>query len=148
MHDHSQPAHPAHVQIMSNPNRARGGYINGRGGHLPAPMSQVVANGHGRGGSVSGSVNHVNGRGVLPTPPNQVNGRGNVSHYAASDSTAESAPTTNSIGSFRGGSRGRGYGAVRGRGGFNLHANGFHPRGAPRGGMRGRGRASFSPVVS
>ncbi|KAF9444685.1 hypothetical protein P691DRAFT_324547 [Macrolepiota fuliginosa MF-IS2] len=142
IYDRSQSTPLAPVQIISNPNRTRGGYVNGRGGH--PSMSQVVANGHGRGGSSSGSTNHVNGRGG---PPNhQMNGRGASSSYAPSDSTVESTPTSSGTGFSRGGPRGRGYGPARGRG-FVSPVNGFVSRGAPRGGMRGRGRGSFSPVV-
>ncbi|KAJ3572931.1 hypothetical protein NP233_g2767 [Leucocoprinus birnbaumii] len=97
----SQPAGTAHgIQIMSNPNRARGGFVNGRGGHSQVPMNQVVANGPNRG--------HVNGggRGGYPSS-SHVNGHNNNAGQSDADTTDESA-TYNSPSYFRGGGRGRG----------------------------------------
>lgn len=135
---HTGPS--GHVQIMSNPNRARGGhYVNGRGGH---PTNVIVARGRGGGGggSVSGSQTHVNGAGrssqtpISPTSSSQVNGHGNASSHVTSDSAAETMTP------FRG--RGRGF-MTRGRGSF---PNSY--RGGSRGSMRGRGRGSFTPILS
>lgn len=138
-HLHSHPVPPASVQIMSNPNRARGGHVNGRG-HPSIPANQVVANGYGRPGHPSSPANHVNGRGRGHTGPlSQANAHNHhAENQASAEVVVEPVPAITQ-GPFRG--RGRG----RGRGGF---VNGFVARGGPRGAMRGRGRGSFSPVVS
>jgi hypothetical protein len=124
---------------MSNPNRARGGYNNGRGGHHPASMNQVVANGQARGGA-----SHANGsgRGRYPNvnSSSQVHGH-NSARINSEIDVADDPAATVTPGTFRGGLRVRGYVPTRGRGAF-------FPRGGLRGGMRGRGRGSFSQVAS
>jgi len=127
----------ANVKIMSNPNRAKGSHVNGRGaggGHLPAPMNHVVANGRVNGPAANHAVNG-HGRGYAhvqhPGPTTNMNPPG---------PEAIAAPATNGI---RGG-------VPRGRGGMNGPrgrgiVNGFYPRAAPRGGglRGGRGRGSL-----
>jgi hypothetical protein len=103
-------------------------------------MNQVVANGtqnrQNRGGYTN--AGHMNGGG---RGRHQTNEHMNASSQSDVD-TAGELGTTVGPGSFRGsGSRGRGYGPIRGRGGF-FPPNGF-ARGGPRGGMRGRGRGSY-----
>jgi len=115
---------PAHVHIMSNPNRGgRGGYPNGRG--APPSHAQTLAN-HGTGSEVvppGTAAQQTNG--VHVVPPAVGGGRG----FLRGGRGGGSAP----------GFRGRGFApnGDRGRGG------------PPRGGFRGRGRGSFTaPLAS
>jgi len=127
-HTFSQSVGPLH--IMSNPNRVMGGHNNGRGGHPSASANQAVPNATLRGRSAF--MVHGNG-----------SGRGGYS------STSPVNGHTNSLGQedtspmathYRGGFGRRGFGSLRGRGVYNLHANDV-ARGGLRGGVRGRARA-------
>ncbi|KAG6877497.1 hypothetical protein C0993_006599 [Termitomyces sp. T159_Od127] len=115
----------APIQIMSNPNRGRGGYVNGRGSHhstsapapAPSPPTANQAEDQQPGSQASGSVH---------THANNVHGhRGR--------------------GFVRGGGRGFIPG-FRGRGGFGHSFD--RGRGVPRGGFRGRGRGVTAPLPS
>lgn len=136
---HAGPA--GHVQIMNNPNRARGSHhANGRGGHPghpTIPANVITARGRG-GGAVSGSQTRMNGSGrssqtpTSPTSSSRVNGYSNASSHISSDPAAETTTP----------SRGRGRG-------FMPRGRGFIPspyRGGSSG--RGRGRGSFTPIPS
>ncbi|KAH0584878.1 hypothetical protein H2248_008156 [Termitomyces sp. 'cryptogamus'] len=114
------------IQIMSNPNRGRGRFVNGRGSHhhqTPAPA---------------------------PVPPavNQVEEQQTVSQASQSQAghtNANNVHVHRGRGFVRGGGRGFIHG-FRGRGG---HAHAFdRGRGAPRGGFRGRGRGVTAPLPS
>ncbi|XP_006459675.1 hypothetical protein AGABI2DRAFT_184268 [Agaricus bisporus var. bisporus H97] len=139
LQSHAGPA--GHVQIMNNPNRARGSHhANGRGGHPghpTIPANVIAARGRG-GGAVSGSQTRMNGSGrssqtpTSPTSSSRVNGYSNASSHISSDPAAETTTP----------SRGRGRG-------FMPRGRGFIPspyRGGSSG--RGRGRGSFTPIPS
>ncbi|KAG6873483.1 hypothetical protein C0995_015186 [Termitomyces sp. Mi166 len=110
----------APIQIMSNPNRGRGGYMNGRGSHQ-TPASAPPA------------VNQAEEEQPVSQPSQPA-------HTGAKD-----VHVHRGRGFVRGGGRGFIPG-FRGRGGFT-HAF-ERGRGAPRGGFRGRGRGTTAPLPS
>ncbi|KAG2018391.1 exonuclease II [Coprinopsis cinerea AmutBmut pab1-1] len=135
------------IKIMSNPNRGRGGFVNGvgRGGHpggkpgVPGPAHVVPAVNPGRGGHVNGAAP----RGA------QASAAAGPSAPAAQVQPIPAAnePAPHASGDF--GPRGRG----RGRGGpppFRGHIRGGFDRGrgGGRGGFRGRGGRGFAPPLA
>lgn len=133
----------APVHIMSNPNRGRGSFVNGRGGSST----------NGRGG------HHMNGRDgplAIAHAPHDAIVDADVPEPAAH---APDHHVNGARGKPRGGFGPRGFngppgpprggfpGGFRGRGGFT--SNGDRGRGGPlRGGYRGRGRGNFAPAVA
>ncbi|KXN82677.1 5'-3' exoribonuclease 1, partial [Leucoagaricus sp. SymC.cos] len=101
----SQPAASAPIQIMSNPNRSRGGFANGRGGHPQVPMNQIVASGHNHTAGNSSTSSYIGsfrggyrggGRGFVPM-------RGRGGFFPPPNGVVRGGP--------RGGIRGRGRGS-------------------------------------
>ncbi|KAI0950824.1 hypothetical protein AcW1_008023 [Taiwanofungus camphoratus] len=138
------PAPGAPIHIMTNPNRGRGGFINGRGA---VPVGNHVVHR----GPQNGYHNPYNGRGGAPTNHSISNGNNNETTVPAS---SEGNDDHNMRGKppsvVRGGSHPRGtlhgprvFGSgFRGRGFIpNLDTGRGFP---PRGGFRGRGRGNFA----
>ncbi|KAA1477178.1 hypothetical protein DENSPDRAFT_786203 [Dentipellis sp. KUC8613] len=115
------------VHIMTNPNRGRGGFVNGRGG---PPAKHINGNGNAAARSSNDDSaghqdEHVSppGRGGFGPP------RGGYQNHGP-----PMPPRGGFIGGFRGGRGGFVPGIDRGRGG-------------PGRGMRGRGRGGFAPPL-
>ncbi|KAL6301387.1 exonuclease II [Sparassis latifolia] len=124
-----RPANGGPMQIMTNPNRGRGGFANGRGGPpVSNPVVQLPApNGY-----------------ASQAAPQQANG--------FQTNGTRGKPLVPRGGSPRGGPHGppgppRGgfFPNVRGRGGFAPNFD--RGRGLPARGSRGRGRGSFAPPL-